>query len=264
MENKFREILRGGRFTMGMFSFIPSEAIVDIAGYAGLDYLIFDTEHASYDIALIERQVRAAEAANIASIVRISHPDPYLIARVLDTGVDGLMFARVSSKEAAEEAVKFCRLPPLGERGVCPGSRAGHFHFMPRDEYTRISNDVAIAVMIETKDGLDQIEDILRVPGIDGVAIGRSDLSYSMGSERDAPEVLEAQDRIVKLATSLGLGSMISAKSPEIMADFLRRTGARTYWYSTESYQIGSHFQDLVQRSQKLAAEIGAGGSSPS
>src|SRR4051812_7940079 len=84
--NVFREMMRSGDFAAGMFCFIPSEAIVDIAAYAGFDYLIFDPEHASYDVAMIERLVRATEAAGIASVVRLSHPDPYLIARVLDTG----------------------------------------------------------------------------------------------------------------------------------------------------------------------------------
>jgi 4-hydroxy-2-oxoheptanedioate aldolase len=250
-------MLQSGEFAAGMFSFIPSEALVDIAAHAGFDYLIFDTEHASYDVAMIERLVRATEAAGIASVVRISHPDPYLIARVLNTGADALLFARVSSQREAEDIVRLTRLAPEGERGACPGSRAGHFYLMPRDEYTRRSNDVAIAVMIETKEGLDDIEGILGVDGIDGVGVGPVDLSYSLGvSGRDAPEVVEAISRVSRLAREAGVGVMASAKSLDELATYLaREEGPRVFWYATEAYQIGHCFQELMRKSHELVAE---------
>jgi 4-hydroxy-2-oxoheptanedioate aldolase len=257
--NAFRHILTSGDFAAGMFSFIPSEAIVDIVGYAGFHFLIFDTEHASYDVAVIERLVRASEAAGIATVVRISHPDPYLIARVLDTGVDGLMFARISSRREAEAIVNNSRLAPLGSRGSCPGMRAGQYFLMPRDEYTRRSNDVAIVVMIETKEGLDDVEGILSVDGIDGVAVGPVDLSYSLGvGSREAPEVAEAIARVTKLARARGKGVMASAKTFDELGGYLKRKeGPRVFWYTTDAYQIGNHFRELMRRSHEIVAEQG-------
>jgi 2-keto-3-deoxy-L-rhamnonate aldolase RhmA len=254
--NVFRRMLASGDFAAGMFCFVPSEAIVDIAAYAGFDYLIFDTEHATYDVATIERLVRAAEAAGIVSVVRISHPDPYLIARVLNTGADALLFARVSSREEAEAIVRATRLAPEGVRGACPGSRAGHFYLMPREEYTRRSNDVAVAVMIETREGLEDVEGILAVDGIDGVGVGPVDLSYSLGvSGRDAPEVVAAIDRVCRLARSAGVGVMASAKTFDELSEYLgREEGPRVFWYATDAFQIGHHFQELIRRSRELAA----------
>jgi 4-hydroxy-2-oxoheptanedioate aldolase len=257
--NAFRRLLRSD-FAAGMFSFIPSEAVVDIVGYAGFDFLIFDTEHASYDVAMIERLVRAADAVGIASVVRISHPDPYLIARVLDTGVDGLMFARINSRQEAEDIVANSRLAPLGRRGSCPGMRAGQYFLMPRDEYTRRSNDVAIVVMIETKEGLDDVEGILSVDGIDGVAVGPVDLSYSLGvGSREAPEVAEAIARVTRLARAKGKGVMASAKTLDELAAYLKRQdGPRMFWYTTDAYQIGNHFRELMRKSRELVAEHAA------
>jgi 4-hydroxy-2-oxoheptanedioate aldolase len=250
-------MLTSGDFAAGMFSFIPSEAIVDIVGYAGFNFLIFDTEHASYDVAMIERLVRAAEANGLASVVRMSNPDPYLIARVLDTGADGLMFARVGTKQQAEDIVGHCRLEPVGDRGACPGSRSGHYFLMPFDEYTRRTNDAAIVVMIESKEGLENAEDILSVDGIDGAAVGPVDMAYSLGaSSREAPEVAEAIAHVTTLARARGKGLMASAKTLDELSTYLGRPdGPRVFWYATEAYQIGNCFRQLVEKSHELAKQ---------
>lgn len=258
--NPFREILRRGRFAAGMFSFIPAEAVVDLAGIAGFDYLIFDTEHATYDVLWIERLVRAADAAGVVSVVRISSRDPYLIARVLDTGAHALMFARVSSAAEAADIVRLCRLAPEGARGACPGSRQGHYFLMPQDEYTRLTSDVAIAVMIENKEGLADIDRIVATPGIDAVAVGPVDLSYSMGLTREHPDVLAAQRHVARVARAAGVGLMASARDLSEVERWLRdEDGPRVFWYTTDAYQIGVAFRGLIDRSRELVAEIAAG-----
>lgn len=255
--NRFRDMVRGKGFAAGMFCFIPAEAIVELAAFAGFDFLIFDTEHASYDVHWIERLVRASEAVGIASVVRISNRDPYLIARVLDTGTQGVMFARVGGHEEAEQIVRLCRVGPDGDRGACPGSRQGEYFLMPQEEYTRRTNNVAIALMIETKEALADAEQIVRVPGIDAVAVGPVDLSYSLGLTRDHPTVVEAQDHVARLARDAGIGVMASAKSMDELAQWLRRPdGPRTFWYTTDAYQIGNAFRGLMARSRELVAEL--------
>jgi 4-hydroxy-2-oxoheptanedioate aldolase len=254
--NKFRQLLQGGEFAAGMMCFIPSETIVDLAGYAGFDYLMFDAEHASYDVAWIERLVRASEAIPIPSIARLPGPDPTLIARVLDTGIDGLMFARVASAAQAAEIVSLCRLAPVGKRGACPGSRTGRYFLVEKGEYARRANDAAIVLMIETKEGFEDIEGILAVPGVDAVVVGPSDLSYSLGIERDDPRVAEAQERVIKLARAAGVGVMSIVKKPEDITPWLQMPdGPRMFWYTTDSYQIGSWFRSLVQDSHELVEQ---------
>jgi 4-hydroxy-2-oxoheptanedioate aldolase len=247
-ENKWAQLLKSKRLATGIYNFIPSETIVEVAGYAGLDFIIFDTEHASYDVAYIERGVRTAASVGLVSVVRISgtDPDQHLIARVLDTGVDGLMFARIQSKEVAEELVRMCRIPPVGTRGACPGSRSGHFALRPLDEYRQTTNDVALMVMIETKEAFDEAEEIMRVPGIEGVAVGRDDLAAAMGlpGGRHDPKAYEAERHILKLADTLGVGVRTTASTTDEMEMYLQNDHC-PYLFSflTDSFQFGTRLR---------------------
>jgi 4-hydroxy-2-oxoheptanedioate aldolase len=256
MSNKFRELVRGGEFAAGLMCFLPSEAIVDLLGYAGFDYVMFDQEHAPYDVLTIESLVRAAEAVGLPSIARLPGGDASLIARTLDTGVDGLMFGRVDGAEAARELVSLCRLAPEGNRGACPGARAGRYFLIEKGEYTRRANDVAVVIMIETKRAYEEIEEILAIPGVDAVVVGPTDLSYSMGIPREDPRILEAQQRVLKLARAAGVGVMQLVKKPEDTVPWLEmEDGPRVFWYTTDGYQIGVWFDTLVKESRELVAQ---------
>jgi 4-hydroxy-2-oxoheptanedioate aldolase len=238
--------------------FLPSEAIVDLVGYAGFDFVMFDQEHASYDIGCIERLVRASEAAGIPSLVRMPNPDPYQIARVLDTGADGLLFARMQSAAQAAEIVSLCRLAPIGERGACPGSRAARYFLRERSEYARRANETAIVVVIETKEALAEIEDIVAVPGIDVVGMGPSDLSFSLGVERDDPMIAEAEERIMKAAKDAGVGFIKLVKTAEDTGPWLEDPhGPRIFWYTTDAFQIGQSFHSLIKDTHKILEQNG-------
>lgn len=250
--NAFRRLLMS-EFAAGMFSFIPSEAVVDIAGYAGFHFLIFDTEHGSYDVAMIERLARAADAVGMASVVRIAHPDPNLVNRVLDTGVEGLMFSHISSRQEAEAVVRLSCPAPLGTRGPFPALRAGRYFTMPGDAYMRRANDVVVVVLIESKEGLDDVEEILSVDGIDGVAVGPVDLARALGVARDAPEVSDAIARVTRLARAHGKGVMASAKDfDELESHLKQEDGPRVFWYATDTFHISNHFRTLMEKSREL------------
>lgn len=253
--NRFREVLQSGKSATGFMSFIDSEAIIDLAGYAGFDWLMLDQEHASYDIAAIERLVRAAEARGLPTIARIPNADPYMIQRVLDTGIDGLMFARVDSAAEAAELVSLCRLPPEGIRGACPGSRSAHYFFMDKPAYAARANDTTVVMMIETKEGFEDIEHILAVPGIDGIAVGQSDLSFSLGVERNDPIVIEAELKITRLAKAAGVGVISNVKKPQDIVKWMDMPdGPRMFWYTTDAYLIAIAFKGLLEEHNKIVA----------
>jgi 4-hydroxy-2-oxoheptanedioate aldolase len=254
-ENRFRELLQTDRYTKGYMSFIDSEVLVDLAGYAGFDWLMFDQEHASYDINAIERMVRAAEARGMPTIARIPNPDPYLIQRVLDTGIDGLMFARVNTSEEAAELVSLCRLAPDGKRGACPGSRSAHYFFLDKPLYQRRANDTVVVLMIETKEGFDNFEEILAVPGIDGIAVGQSDLSFSLGVERNDPIVIEAERKLTELARDAGIAVISNVKKPQDIQRWLDMpNGPRMFWYTTDAYLIAIGFKQLIEENDEIVA----------
>ena len=165
--NGMRELLEDRKFAIGTMVQIPHEILPELLGYVGFDFLIPDIEHTSFAVDGVERLVRAAQSVQVPSFVRVWGVDPYLIARTLDTGVEGLMFPKVSSAEEAENAVKYTRLAPRGERGVCPETRSGRYWTMALDDYDRLAKETVICIMIETKDGLENVEEILSVEGLD-------------------------------------------------------------------------------------------------
>ena len=254
--NKFRKILNSGDFAMGIYIFVPSEAVVDILGWAGFDFVILDTEHASYDLKVMENLVRTAEARNMATIARIGAFDALLTQRVLDTGVDGVMFARVSSRQEAETAVRLSKLGPSGDRGACPGMRAGKYFLMSEDEYDRRANEIVVGVMIKTKQGLEHAEEIISVPGIDFIRTGSSDLAWSMGLKRDDPRVRKGMERIANLAKAAGVNFMEIAHNSRQVAEALQRdSNVRLFFSITDSYHMGKYFQGLIQESRNYASQ---------
>jgi 2-keto-3-deoxy-L-rhamnonate aldolase RhmA len=254
--NGFRRLLKS-EFAAGIFSFIPSEMVVDIAAYAGFHFMVFDTEHGTDDISVIERLVRAAAAVGIAPVVSFAQtPDPSFINRVLDTGVDALIFARISTRQEAEAVVRNSRIAPLGDRAPFLGSRAGHFFRISGDEYVRRANDVVIAVLIETKEGLDNAEEIVSVEGLDAVAVGPSDLADSLGVARDGPEVKAAIERVTGLARAKGKGVMAPAKDfAELESHLRHQDGPRVFWFASDTYHISNHFHELIEKSRELVAK---------
>ena len=250
-QNRWTQMLQSEDPSFGFFCFIASEKIVEIAGFAGMDFVIFDTEHASYDVDFIERGTRAAQVSGLVTVVRMpgGDPDPNLIARVLDTGVDGLMFARVPNKEAAERLVDMCMIEPVGVRGSCPGSRAGHYALLPLDEYRRRSNDVSVMVMIETKEAFEDVEEIMKVPGVTGITVGRDDLASALGADggRNDPKVVAAERRILELANSMNVGVRGSARNMDELARYATEDYCpNVFSFLTDSYQIGTRFQELI------------------
>ena len=100
--------------------------------------------------------VRVVENHRIATLVRMYGLEPYMIARVLDTGADGIKLSP-SSRQEAEDLVKMCKLRPIGVRGACPASRQAKYRLIPDEEYTRLTNQAVVVVGIETKEGLEHV-----------------------------------------------------------------------------------------------------------
>jgi 4-hydroxy-2-oxoheptanedioate aldolase len=254
--NAFRSLLKSD-FAAGIFSFIPSEMVVDLIAYAGFDFVVFNTEHGTDDIAVIERLVRAATAVGVAPVVSIAHaPDTGFVSRVLDTGAEGLIFARISSRQEAEAVVRSSRLGPRGDREPFLGTRAAHYFRMPVDEYRRRSDDVVVAILIETREALDNAEEIVAVDGLDAVAVGPADLADSLGVARDGPEIKQAIERVTRLARANGKDVMAPAKDFDELESHLRHEdGPRVFWFASDTFHISNQFHGLTEKGRELVAK---------
>ncbi len=175
----------------GIFQVIPAEAITELAGRAGADFVVIDGEHGTFSIATLESMVRTGEAAGISVLYRAASLTDDL-SKALDTGIAGLVVPRIESAAEAQAVVQASRFPPAGARGVGPGRAS--FYGMDMQKMRKEANQkILLVVMIETRKGLDNLESIAAVKGVDVIMIGPADLASSMdvspGSEDHASAV---------------------------------------------------------------------------
>lgn len=204
---KLKEKMQGGDFCVGPFLKAGSPAIVEVSGYAGLDFVILDMEHGPLSCEALEHQILAAERVGIAPIVRVEEITESSIIRPLDKGAAGLLVPHVDSGAMAESVLRYSRFAPHGERGMDIYARAAQYGHMPKKEYLqKASQEGFLALQIEGLEGMRRLEEILAVPGSDVIFVGPYDLSQSLGvpGEIDHPEVVRAVERIVQLVKESG------------------------------------------------------------
>ncbi len=178
--NTFKTALREGRRQLGIWSTFCSPIIAEILGKSGFDWILFDSEHSPVEIAGLLPLLQAAASGPAACVVRPAWNDPVLIKRILDIGAQSVLLPFVQTAAEAQRAVQSCRYPPDGRRGVSGTTRASDFG--RTGNYLKdAAEQICVLVQVETAEALGQVEQIAGVSGIDGVFIGPSDLSASMG-----------------------------------------------------------------------------------
>ena len=181
MHNPLRERLNQGKVCAGILTSMPSVNMAQTLSNSGFDWLFIDMEHGAIDIASCHHMITATAGTQCAPVVRVMEPSISYTKPVLDSGAMGIIFPMVTSKEAAESAVKAVRYPPEGERGWGPfyaPMRWGNGNSM---DYYKASNDVVIIALIEHIESIENIDAILDVNGIDVFFIAPMDLAASMG-----------------------------------------------------------------------------------
>lgn len=185
---------------IGTFCAIPHPVAVEVVAASGVDFLCIDWEHSQIGRERIEDLIRAADVHKVPAMVRVPGHTPEWIAAALDAGASGVLVPRISTAEQARMAVMASRYPPAGARGVGPGRAAGYGYRIP--DYLKSANEtLAVAIQVETAEGLANIDDIVRVDGVDLIFIGPGDLSVSIDAMEPA-----GQDKlnaaIVRIATA--------------------------------------------------------------
>ena len=233
--NTFKQKLKDGKPVFGPFMKSTDPAFVEVAGYSGFDFVILDMEHGPSGFSEMQNLIRAALLAKVLPIVRTSDNSEVSIAKPLDLGALGVQIPQVRSAKMAEDCVKAARFFPKGERGVCRFVRAANYSSLPREEYFRKANDILIIIQIEGKDAILDLDNILKVKGIDIVFIGPYDLSQSLGvpGQVSHPQVIEAMNDIVKRARALGIvvGTFTDTQQ---LADLWKKAGVQFISYSVD------------------------------
>jgi 4-hydroxy-2-oxoheptanedioate aldolase len=226
IDTRLPELLRGSRPLLGMFVGIPSPALVEMCGHAGLDFVIVDNEHGPAGIESTENMLRAARGAGIIPVVRTLEAD---ILRILDIGASAIQVPQVNTAEQARRIVAAAKYPPVGNRGAAFSTRAAGYGFFGGDAHIKASNEgTSVIVMAETRAAIESIDEIVAVPGVDAVFFGPNDLSFSLGhpGQMQHPEVVAAIEHGVARTLAAGVAPGVLAPT---VADFhrLRKLGVR-------------------------------------
>ncbi|MAS34479.1 MAG: 2-dehydro-3-deoxyglucarate aldolase [Anaerolineaceae bacterium] len=235
--NLAKKKLKDGGVITGSMVRIPDPALVEFLALQGWDFLTFDAEHGTLDPGRCEDLVRAAQLYNVTPLVRVTTNEPPTILRFLDTGAQGLHVPWVNTGEEAERAVQSVKYHPRGIRGLAGVRASTYLQTMTYDEYVRKANAETLTIIqVETIEAVHNLSDILAVPDIDVIFIGRTDLSHSLGhpGQTDHPDVVKAVDTVVDavLATPAALGVMVG--SAEEAVNWKKR-GARYIITSVEA-----------------------------
>lgn len=216
--NKLKRILNGGKVAFGscMCAFSPN--LVEIAGYCGLDFCRIDNEHAWRQDDMLEHMMRAAVIADITTLVRVDKGNPYLIRKALEIGAGGIIIPNIKNSDEVKSVVKAAKFPPLGDRGISSNCFSARYGTMPEGEWINWSNKEAlIGVMVETREALYNIEEIMTVEGLDFVLFGPADYAMSIGLAMPDIKNQKVQDAIkvtIEAAKKNGKHIMISVGFP--------------------------------------------------
>ena len=223
--NSFKQSLKEGRQTIGCWLTQGTAIAAEIAATADFDWLLIDTEHSPNDVPSVLAQLQAIAGYDAAAAVRPHIGETHIIKQILDLGCQTLIVPMVESAAQAEMLVKSMRYPPNGIRGVGgAGARATGFSSQA-DYLTTDDNEMCLVVQIETKAGLDALDDILTVDGVDAVFIGPSDLSANLGhiGNIGAPEVVKAVETALDKIAASDKASGIMALDPAAAKGYLAR-----------------------------------------
>ncbi|MDQ4060563.1 MAG: HpcH/HpaI aldolase/citrate lyase family protein [Pseudomonadota bacterium] len=178
--NSFKRAIKAGQLQIGLWSSLSSHLTVEVLAGSGFDWLLLDTEHSPNELPMVYSQLQAAAGGTAHPVVRPPWNDTVVIKRLLDSGVQTFLIPYVQTEEEARQAVAATRYPPRGVRGFASASRASRFGRI-KDYHIRAEEELCVLVQIETRLGLENLESIASVEGVDGVFIGPGDLSAELG-----------------------------------------------------------------------------------
>lgn len=244
-----KERLQRGETLVGCFQRIPAPEITEVCAYAGFDLVVVDMEHTLVSEARVADLIRAAEAVGIAALVRVPSHDPATIGRVLEAGPAGVQIPRVQSAAEAAAAVRATRYAPRGVRGLSTSRQAGYGARMSLEEYVGASEQaLLVVVQVEDRSGLEEVEGIASVEGVDAVFIGLTDLSQDLGvpGRYDDPALRRAVEGAFRAVKGQGraaavpvTGAAMAKEYLELGATYLTTNDIRLLLNSSRAFLAG-------------------------
>jgi len=253
-DNVVKRKLAAGETVFGTMIFeLTAPGLPAILSAAGAEFALYDMEHSGISMEEMKRQFSYARGLPLVPIVRPPAKQYQFVSRLLDLGAMGIMAPMVESPEEAAEIVSWTRYPPKGVRGAMFGG--AHDDYAPGDIAEKMAAAEArtiVLAMIETAAGLERVEDIVAVDGVDGVHLGQFDLSLSLGvpGQTDHPQILDGIERLLRACAAHGKFAACMAPTAEIGAQWL----AQGFRMVSVGYDVGLLSSALSDGIAKLKA----------
>ena len=242
-ENTLKKIWAQGRAAVSGWLSIPSAFSAEVMAHQGFDSLVIDMQHGVIDYQAAVGMLAAISTTPVIPLARVPWNDPAYVMKILDAGAYGVICPMINNRAEAEALVRVCKYPPRGQRSFGP-VRASLY---AGADYVDHANDQLLVLpMVETAEAVQNLDEILSTPGVDGVYVGPSDLSLALGCkprlDQTDPPVVEAQQKIVA-----------ACKRHGVVAGIHNATSG----YALKMIEAGYRFVVLASDSRFMAARAG-------
>ncbi len=249
LNNRFRRGLESGQTQYGLWLGIPDNSIAEMMACAGFDWLLIDHEHGPYELRDVMVSLQAMSAYDVAPIVRPANGDTALLKKFCDIGAQSFLVPMIDTADEARAVVEAVKYPPQGRRGLGTSmARAARWNTVP-DYINRANDEMCVIVQAESVTAIENLDAIANVDGVDGVFIGPSDLSASMGHAGNIahPDVVETVGNAIKTVRAAskyaGLLCLDAAKLPHFID-----CGANFVGVGVDTLLIGNAARNLVRQ----------------
>lgn len=248
-KNFLKEKLEENKLTIGTWNIINSTMVIDVIASSGIDFIVIDAEHGSISYETAQTMISICESYDVTPIMRVGEINESLILRALDIGVHGVQLPNISTVEDAEQFVQFAKYPPIGIRGFSPYTKAGLYDVSNGKKMPMIANENTLLIAnVEGEEGMQNLENIVQVEGIDVVFIGLFDMSKSLGIAGDVenPRVIAKLDEAIKIIHKYGkkVGSIASNLA---MLSTLKSKNIDYLTYSVDTGMIKESYVNMVK-----------------
>ncbi len=245
--HSLKKLLAKGENVIGTWCEVPSPEVINILAKAGLDFVIIDMEHGAMDFNLAGKMVMAAEVESCFPLIRVSRNDHSDILRALETAPEGIIIPHIESKNDRLKAVKYAKFSPLGDRSLNPYTRAGGYRSYK--SFTQKENEKSlVGLIIEGKEGIRNIEEIIDDKNVDLVYIGTYDISAMLGIPGDTrnPLVFDTLKKIVKLVRNKNKAAGCLFHDKEERKVF-ERIGIQFLCYKVDTSILFDEIQNIIK-----------------
>jgi 4-hydroxy-2-oxoheptanedioate aldolase len=217
-KNRLKEKIRRGEIALGTALYSFSPAVVELAGFIGLDFCRIDNEHAWRQDESAENVLRGAILSGIVPLLRVDRDNPYLVRKALEAGAGGVIIPHAHDRKDVEAMVKAAKFPPLGKRGYGGLCFSGQWGVHAGVEWLEWSNTETLVIpMIEDVSAIPNLDEILSTEGVDGVFFGPADFSISAGVplQTGHEKVINALRKTIESADKYGKFVIFTAGFPQ-------------------------------------------------